>query len=265
MIALTEDCPAPSQEDDIRAMVRLANETACLPADPILRKRHLMTGLCELVGASSWAWALGRQPTPGSQTVYSVFEQGGFEHGAFARYLAALEHPDMARMNRGFSQELTSRQSHLTRSRERPDQENPAPASPLLALWQQAGLGPAIHFLRPLGHGALSVVTLFRPHGGQAFSFRETRIADVVLSECKWLHEEGWPEDRAATIIKLYPRQRMVLNLLLQGHGRQPIAEHLGISINTVSGYVKAVYRHFNVSSQAGLMRRFQLTGGQLS
>jgi DNA-binding CsgD family transcriptional regulator len=265
MITLTEDIHDSSREEDVRSMVRLAGSVANLPPDHILRKRHLMTGLCELVGAASWAWALGRQTTPGSQTVYSVFEQGGFGQEEFARYLTALEHPDMARMNRSFSLELTTRQSHLTRSRERLDPDDHLPSSPLLSLWQEAGLGPEIHSLRPLGDGALSVVTLFRKHGRPPFTPKEIQITHILLTECGWLHEQGWPEDRAASIPKLYPRQRMVLNLLLQGCSRQIIAEHLGISINTVSGYVKAVYRHFDVKSHAGLMRRFQLQGGSSS
>jgi DNA-binding CsgD family transcriptional regulator len=118
-------------------------------------------------------------------------------------------------------------------------------------------LGPVILSLRPLGSGSASGVGLYRRHEDPPFTPRECRIAHIVLSETAWLHHANWPEDLG--IPKLYPRQRLVLNLLLQGDGRKSISEHLGISVNTVSGYVKAIYRHFEVRSHAALMRRFQI------
>ena len=74
------------------------------------------------------------------------------------------------------------------------------------------------------------------------------------------------PEDRGSTVPKLYARQRIILNLLLEGLDRKSIALHLGISVNTVSGYCKEIYRHFRVNSQAALMARFYLgNGGDVS
>ncbi len=72
-----------------------------------------------------------------------------------------------------------------------------------------------------------------------------------------WLHEQGWPDDRGTTVPQLSPRQRITLNLLLEGQSRKEIADQLGISINTVAGYVKDVYKHFHVQSHAELMGRF--------
>ena len=79
----------------------------------------------------------------------------------------------------------------------------------------------------------------------------------IVLSEVTWLHLSGWPEDYGADVPKLYPRQRVVLNLLLDGMGRKQIASQMGITENTVSGYAKDVYRHFGVNSHVDLMRKF--------
>jgi DNA-binding CsgD family transcriptional regulator len=55
----------------------------------------------------------------------------------------------------------------------------------------------------------------------------------------------------------LSPRQRLALNLLTLGQSHKQIARHMGISIHTLHGYVKDIYRRFGVRSQAELMRRF--------
>ncbi|MEI9997745.1 MAG: LuxR C-terminal-related transcriptional regulator [Verrucomicrobiota bacterium] len=72
-----------------------------------------------------------------------------------------------------------------------------------------------------------------------------------------WLHEQGWPEDRGATVHQLARRQRMALNLLIAGQGRKQIADHMKISVNTVHEYIKDIYDFFGVHSQAELMSRF--------
>jgi DNA-binding NarL/FixJ family response regulator len=53
---------------------------------------------------------------------------------------------------------------------------------------------------------------------------------------------------------KLSPRQRQTLEQLLRGHARKQIASNLGISVNTVNEYVRAVYRAAGVTSRAELM-----------
>lgn len=81
-------------------------------------------------------------------------------------------------------------------------------------------------------------------------------MVHIILSEVPWLHMNGWPEDMGVSIPNLSPRQRTVLNLLLDGLDRKQIASELGISENTVSGYTKDVYRHFSVNSHVGLMKK---------
>jgi DNA-binding CsgD family transcriptional regulator len=52
----------------------------------------------------------------------------------------------------------------------------------------------------------------------------------------------------------LSPRERQTLELLLNGDGEKQIASRMKISQHTVHGYVKSVYRRFNVSSRAELL-----------
>jgi DNA-binding CsgD family transcriptional regulator len=244
------------REDDVRVILRLAGEALTMPHDHSARKSRLMTGLCKLTGATAWAWALGRQVEPGKPPVYAAFEQGGFGQEQFTRYLTALEHPEIKRLNAFITREMAEQKIHITRSS---DQIRPS-SQEAGELWRQAGLGPAIVSLRPLGKDAVSGIALYRRIHEEPFSPRHTHIVHLVLSELSWLHETGWPEESAAEIPKLFPRERVIFNLLLQGFGRKSISEHLGISINTVAGYVKSIYKRLGVQSHAGLMWRFRTT-----
>jgi DNA-binding NarL/FixJ family response regulator len=108
----------------------------------------------------------------------------------------------------------------------------------------------------------VSSLGFYRRQHEPAFTERESRIAHIVLSEVPWLHEEGWPEDRAVSVPQLPPRSRLVLNLLLDGRNRKEIAASLSLSEHTIAGYQKSIYSHFGVGSHAALMRRFQLGDG---
>jgi len=53
------------------------------------------------------------------------------------------------------------------------------------------------------------------------------------------------------------PRERLILELLLQSHSRKWIAGELNISINTVAGYIRQIYKTLNVHSHTELVARF--------
>lgn len=57
--------------------------------------------------------------------------------------------------------------------------------------------------------------------------------------------------------IRLQPRHRTILKLLCKGSSRKAIAADLGVSENTVHGYVKDIFRHFHVNSQSQLIAHF--------
>jgi DNA-binding CsgD family transcriptional regulator len=65
------------------------------------------------------------------------------------------------------------------------------------------------------------------------------------------------PVRRATVSEQLTLRQRATLDLLLHGYSRQQIADRLGISVHTASGYVKEVFRHFGVHTHAELIAGF--------
>ncbi|MFK5920776.1 MAG: LuxR C-terminal-related transcriptional regulator [Verrucomicrobiota bacterium] len=100
-------------------------------------------------------------------------------------------------------------------------------------------------------------IAMYKKESDSLFTEKEARIAHIVLSEVPWLHAESWPRAKKIKGQMLSPRQRTTLNLLLEGLGRKQIAAQLGISENTVAGYIKEVYRFYNIQSHAQLMKHF--------
>lgn len=252
------DKPGFIHEADARAITRLLGETAAVDGDHAEKKRYLMDGLCELIEADAWTWGLACQTTPGSQQTNVVSLNGGFDEERFACYLKAVEQPEMGQVALRFFQELEKSQSTLTMRREDIDPDNLAKSSGAGELWAAADIGSLIMSMQPVEGGQTSGVGIYRRLAAPAFTAREVKIANIVLTEVRWLYLSGWPKDRGATVPRLYPQQRIVLNLLLDGMSRKQIAAHMNLSEHTVSGYVRDVYRHFMVHSHPELMKRFQ-------
>ena len=65
----------------------------------------------------------------------------------------------------------------------------------------------------------------------------------------------------AEKLAGLTPRQQMVASKLLAGLPRKAIARQLGIKLDTVGDHLKAIYKHFGVSSSTELAALFLHTG----
>jgi DNA-binding CsgD family transcriptional regulator len=257
-----DSIPPFLDDTDVRSIVRLLGEVATSGEDQGSRKRQLMDSLCKLTGANCWGWSLGCGLKAGEHPTYLSMAYGGLDEERYARLVCAAAHADMARMSFQLLAEMESRQGHVTRRHQQFLVEREYRASGIYPLMCAADLGPFLVSLRPLDADTVSTVVLYRRVGEPDFSERESRIAHIVLTEVSGLHEHGWPEDRGATVPRLTPRARLVLNLLLDGHSRKDIAARLEVAENTVAGYQKTIYRHFHVNSHAALMRRFRMGDG---
>jgi len=125
------------------------------------------------------------------------------------------------------------------------------------SLMEKADIDSFILSAYPLQENSYSGIAVYRHFGAPPFSAIEVHMVHLILSEVTWLHMSGWPEDVSASIPSLSPRERTVLNLMLDGLDRKQISSELGITQNTVSGYTKSVFRHFNVNSHVALLRKF--------
>lgn len=249
-------------ENDVRAIVRLISETHVTPGDHIAKKRLLMMGLAELVSADSWAWGAAYQMAPDKPSVHLSLIHGGFTDDTYAMFTQAYHHPGMSAFHAPFARELSERRCHLTRRKNDFVSEADYKRSECYQLWLKADIEDVILSLRPVGEGIFSIIGLYRNPQNPLFGLRENRIAHMVLSGVPWLHAEGWSEEQTITVRKLTPRQRMAMDLLIQGYTREQIASRLEISIHTANEHVKAVYQYFEVHSQAALIARFRLGNG---
>lgn len=59
------------------------------------------------------------------------------------------------------------------------------------------------------------------------------------------------PPNNPTQMVELSPRQKEVVNLMLQGRSNKEIARELGVSPGTAKNYVAAVLRAYNASSRA--------------
>ena len=91
---------------------------------------------------------------------------------------------------------------------------------------------------------------------------RDSISAKIESSPVDWIRHFGPNVPAKEKILKLSPRQREVLALLLGGDTLKEAAEKLKISEHTVGDYVKGIYKNFSVSSRAELMALF-ISAGQ--
>ncbi len=246
------------EEEDVRAVIRLMGEVASSEGDHTAKKRQLMEGLCRIIDADAWVWGLGHHTQPGQTPAFVGMLHGGFTDETYAALTRAYEHPGMAAPQSKFAAEVADRKTHLTRLRSQIDPYDDYRKTGAFEFWQKAGINGVIMSMRPMDQLSFSVTTVYRRLSAPIFSERDNRLAHIVFTGVPWLHAQGWPEDRGVSLPRLSSRQRMTMNLLIQGYTRGEIAGHLEISPHTVNDYVKDVFNHFSVHSQAELISRFR-------
>lgn len=253
---------SPITEDDFRAVVRILADIASMDGTPDEKRRYLMTEIGILIGSDIWLWGLCPFIEPGKQPVYLFQNLGGMDDERASKLVMAIEHPDSGAMTAPIAKAMIESGGHVTRLRQQIIPDERFLSSPAYPFWEAANVGPLVLSLRPIeGYGA-AVIAFYRPVSAPPFTPRESRIAHIVLSEVGWLHREGMPHTASGTVPVLPPRCRLILHQLLVGRTRKEIAADLGISPHTVNDYLKQIYAHFGVHSQAQLIARFRSGDG---
>jgi len=250
--------PEPLSEPDARAIVRLLGEVVAIEDGLVDQKQFLMTGLSALIDADSWAWATTFSFQPDEVPLSSGFLTDGFSPEQSSKFQEAIEHPDTGMLNAAFTHEFEQKKTHLTRLRDQIDVHGRFRQTAVYPIWIAAGVEQVILSIQQGRGGALSQIGVYRRPGRPPFNARDSRVTHIILGEVPWLHAAVLPSSLGSTVTRLAPRQRITLNLLLEGQSRAEIAKHLGLSVHTVDGYVKDVFRFFNVHSQPALIARFQ-------
>lgn len=247
-------------EADVRAIVRLLADVAVMKGGHPAKKRTLMNGLAELVDADGWLWTMTRVNFDTNTPMSIGLMHEGLTDEQVTGWIEAGQRttgpsPEDAPMG-----SILRHGRHFTRTRQQVVPDEAWYAHPSVQKHRiRTGIDHFLYSIYPLDEpGVFSGVGLFRRVGRDPFDPRHCRIAHILLSEVDWLHRAELPIDRGITVPRLTPRQRVVLVMLLEGRSLQEIAKLLHISPHTAKDHAKAIYRHFAVSSQVDLMRRFR-------
>ena len=240
---------------DVAAIVRLMAGVAAMPAEVAARRRHLLSGLADLVGAEVWAWGQFRLDDDGVP-VYFSFIDDGFANDA-QRVLAMQ--PNYTREGGAIlAMVLGNPPQHRTRTRGQLVSDTDWYRSPVyLTSRRPADLDEAMFSFYPLGEGTFSGLGMHRRTGRPQFSDRDRCIVHLIMTEVDWLHRTGSNVRGAEHVAELSPRLRQVLLLLLGGDSRKQIARKLNLSEHTIADYLKALHVHFQVNSRGELLARF--------
>ncbi len=111
-------------------------------------------------------------------------------------------------------------------------------------------------FLPFPGTRLVACVVLRRLASRRPFTPRDLAMVRLLHSEFQWIYQPDVILSRPDALA-LSPRQRQTLQYLLAGHSEKQVAAQLRLSHNTVHHYVKALHRHFGVSSRSELLARW--------
>lgn len=240
-------------------MVRLLADVASSPGEHEDKKRLLMEGLCELVGGDFWAWGLAADYDPEKKPVYTAISTGGFSEDQVRKLMLALEDRKLDDSFRPTGRKVASEKRQITQRVDEYDSLQAFRDPEIMALWEQADIGPPLVCYRPVSNNCVSGIAIYRRWNSPPFSERETKIAHIVMNEVGWLHEQGWPWESALQVPKLSGRKRLALNLLLEGLSRKDISAEMNVSLHTVNDYIKNIYSFYGVHSHAELVNRFRM------
>ncbi|MFT3820065.1 MAG: helix-turn-helix transcriptional regulator [Rubrivivax sp.] len=252
----------PPSWDDVEQVVRLLGEVAGMAAPIVARRRRLMQGLAELVGADVWAWVHLRVPASGMAVAFRAMD-GGWIDDEQSRAIAAANRPEGNEVPMAWAR-LACREGRIvTAAMSAPAAVDRHPVSiEAMArhgeLARTIGIGDQIFSHHPLSGDTASLIGLHRRLGHANFSDRELQLVHLVAGRIDWLHRDGADVPaNADPLLSLTPRERQLLLLETGGASRKQIAAMASLSAHTVSDHFKNIYRKLGVRSQSELMALF--------
>lgn len=112
------------------------------------------------------------------------------------------------------------------------------------------------------GRKRQNLISLYRPLGDGAFRRRDRRLVRLFHQELARHFGASLATLDDPSPAGLAPRLRGTLRCLLEGDSEKQAAMRLGLSTQTIHQYVKALYKHFRVSSRPELMAYFLRRSG---
>lgn len=241
------------READFAALLRLAGEVTELPADKVVRRTHVLTGLLALVGGRSAAAMEMALPDEGplarAGTVINVNYGSEAEARYSERFLVHNDPPDPA-----LPDFLAARGRTLTMTRQVDDAEYYR--SPHYDIVRRPfDIDHSLYCRLRLPDGNDMSVGIQRCPGDPLFTDREKAVVHLLHTNAP--HVYCAREAPRAELDRLAPRLRPVLRYLLQGDAEKEVAAKLHLSRHTVHRYTQAIYGELGLHSRAELLAKY--------
>ncbi len=251
---------------EVRAVFRLVGECRDLGVDQAAWRGHLAAELGSLVGGQVGMVFESATPTnpaiPGR--VFAAFAAGWPSARAQAIWTSFITECDYQQEPLfGLIQPLALRRGVCSRDQAVDD---PTWFSSLFCneTLRQCGCDEVLisfHDMRDRQRRQ-SVISLYRPLGGGVFRRRDRRLVRLLHRELGRHFSTALATLSDPSPSDLTPRVRETLRCLLEGDSEKQAAARLGVSTLTVHDYVKALYRHFGVTSRPELLAYFLRRSG---
>jgi DNA-binding CsgD family transcriptional regulator len=235
----------------VQVVARATDPTAPLSLDD--RRRRLLEAVAKLVGADAWLWLAEALHADGDARLPMCVLDGGWQdEQERLTVLNELGHPTFQPLRQAAASQGSGGEAvagaHGAGPRSVAQTE----------ILEVSGLSGFEHLLATSYAAAREsgpcLVALLRRTGDSPFSERDRIVADLVVENVLWLYAPQPALDGMAA--ELSPRERDVIQYLLQGHARKEIAAALNLSAHTVADYEKGIYRKFNVKSRTELLAK---------
>jgi DNA-binding CsgD family transcriptional regulator len=250
--------------DQLRRALRLASELRDLTPGSDEQRHHALEGLCALVDAHVGLWVTVEAVPAGHVVIRTARDHGWsndrerdmFRHFARSEEVQRRD-PSVAAMLRRMNEK--DRVTSLLRD-DLIDSRAWYRSDHVQEYRRGCGVDSFISTVARTSATTASCPSLHRPWGDKPFSERDRLIIDIFHREHEWLHTP-YPAVCHGLLAGIAPRLRQTLASLARGSSEKQIAEELAISPHTVHDYVKALHRHFGVSSRGELLALYLGSG----
>jgi DNA-binding CsgD family transcriptional regulator len=239
--------------------MKLAGEASELPQDLNVRRKHLIGGLCNIVGGTmANAFEFKAPGAPGGIGKFDTHVSVNMGDRELQKMREFFE--DGTTMDPTIPHLMTIRRPSFTVTRPQFVTDGEWYQSDhYIAIRAPIGSDQQLYSKLNLKDGSPFGVGIHRARNDARFTQRDCDIVDLFHAECGRLY--GGASGKAALdprIAQLPPRvQRVLKELTSSGDGEKQIALRLGLSRHTVHEYVKVLYEKLGVTSRAELMSAF--------
>lgn len=221
------------------------------------RQRELIRGLQGLVSADAWLWFAGEVHSPtgasdlSSGLLYEGFDDADDPIEVFQSVCRPL-------IQAAFMPKPMNGCAHAKEDLFGARESRPTDQCSSTAKGGDIAGGDHVTVLECIQCvGTYRGVSLHRRRGRSPFSRRDRALAQMLFQHVDWLHAVPDEAVMNGGLLPLSPREREVMHLLLTGKSRKEVATQLGLSMHTVSDYLKQIYSKLKVTSRAELLAKF--------